>query len=345
MRNISLRNNPDKGTTMKQNRAIRLLCLTCLAYATLSFATGVLAAVDTPQTVNVGVFAIHSGGKIVYHYRVINNTQQTISAVAIGRNKQNDGDPNNDVYELIELPSGWNEKFGIPAASSNSPTGWRVNTIAPAEESITHAISWEPLNDKSPKLPAGQTLAKMSVTLDKADFNYLAGHALITFADGSPANLTVPLEPLDYIPPSLAVSLSPNTILPQPNKFVAINAAFTTKDDYDRMPEIKLESITASEPLEADDIRDANIGLDDRYLKFRATSKNPAGRIYTVTYSATDASGNQTTASATVTVTTMATPVTIPVTPPAAITKPVAITVPATKPVAVLQDQGEKKKP
>jgi hypothetical protein len=334
---------------MKQNRAIQMLRLTCmagLACTTLSFATGTLAVADTTPTVNVGVYALHSGGKIVYHYRVINNTQQTISAVAIGRDDQNDGNPNNDIYELIELPSGWNEKFGIPAASSNSPTGWRVNTIAPAEESITHAISWEPLNDKSPKLMAGQTMAKMSVTLDKVDFTYLAGHAMITFADGNPATMTVPLEPLDYTPPSLTVNLSPNTILPQANKFVAINATFTTKDDYDRMPEIKLESITANEPLEADDIRDANIGLDDRYIKVRAVSKSPSGRIYTVTYSATDASGNQTTASTTVTVAaTMPTPVATPVATPAPVSKPVAVPAPVTKPAVAPHSQAEKKIP
>jgi hypothetical protein len=339
--------------TMKQNRAIQMLCLTCLA--SLAYTSCALAVADTPPTVNVGVYALHSAGKIVYHYRVINNTQQTISAVAIGRNGQNDGNPNNDVYELIELPSGWNEKFGIPAASSSSPTGWRVSTIAAEEESITHAISWEPLNDKSPKLLAFQTLAKMSVTLDKADFNYLAGHAMVTFADGNPANLTVPIEPLDYTPPSLTVNLSPNTILSQGNKLVAINATFTTKDDYDRMPEIKLESITANEPLEEGDIRDANIGLDDRYFKFRAVSKSPAGRIYTVTYSATDASGNQATGSATVTVTATTAPVTKPATVPAAVTTPVAPPVPvktpataqapATKPAAATHDLGEKNKP
>lgn len=329
---------------MKQNRAIQMLRLTSLA--SLAYATLGLAIAETTPTVNVGVYALHSGGKIVYHYRAINNTQQTISAVAIGRDNQNDGNPSNDVYELLELPSGWNEKFGIPAASSNSPTGWHVSTIAPAEESITHAIAWEPMKDNSPRLLAGQTLAKMSVTLDKADSNYLAGHAMVTFADGSPANLTVPIERLDNTPPSLAVNLSPNTILSQDNKLVAINASFTTKDDYDRMPEIKLESIIASEPLEADDIRDANIGLDDRYLKFRAASKSPAGRIYTVTYSATDASGNRTTASATVTVTTTA-PVITPVAAPAPVKTPAPATAPApfAKPSATPHDQGEKKKP
>jgi len=344
MSNIPPGDKSQKGKTMKQNRAIQLLRSTGLAsliYASLAltsgiFASGGLAIADTSPTVNVGVYAQHSGGRIVYHYRVINNTQQTIASVAIGRDKQNDGNPNNDVYELLELPSGWNEKFGIPSNSANSPTGWHVSLITPTVESVTHAIAWEPMKENSPKLLAGQTLAKMSVTLDKADINYLAGHALITFEDGSPANLTVPIERLDNTPPSLMVNLSPNTILPQDNKFVAVNATFTTRDDYDRMPEIKLESISANEPLEADDVRDANIGLDDRYLKFRTTSKSPAGRIYTVTYSATDASGNQSTASATLSV--MAA-TTTPVTAPA--TAPAPVTTPATAP----HDQGEKKKP
>jgi hypothetical protein len=311
---------------MKRNRAIQKLRFTCLA--SLACAYSVQALAETPPTVNVGVYAQHSAGKIVYHYRVINNTQQTIAAVAIGRDNQNDGNPNNDVYELIELPSGWNEKFGIPAASSNAPTGWRVSTITPEVAGITHAVLWEPLNEKSPKLLAFQTLAKMSVALDKADASYMSGHALVTFADGSPANLTVPLERLDNSPPSLIVNLSPNTILSQENKFVAINVSFTIKDDYDRMPEIKLESITANEPLATDDVRDANIGLDDRYLKFRAESKNPSGRIYTVTYSATDASGNQTLASATVTVTRS-----VPLTAPAAAQETVPMKTPITAPV------------
>lgn len=152
----------------------------------------------------------------------------------------------------------------------------------------------------------------MNVAVDKADANYITGHALITFADGTPATLTVPMERLDNTPPSFSVYLSPNIILAQANKFFAVNATFLLKDDYDRSPEIKLESITANEPFDAADIRDASIGLDDRYLKFRAISKNPAGRIYTVTYSATDASGNQTTASATVTVIASATPAPAP---------------------------------
>ena len=319
----------------KQSRLISIFRLASLA--SLICVSGGIARADNNQAaVTVGVYAQHAGGKIVYHYRVANNSVQNITAVLIGRNNQNDGNPDNDVNELVELPAGLSSKLGIPSTSANSPTGWRVSVIAP-EENQTHAIAWEPINDRSPKLVAGQTVNKMSIAVDKADDHYLTGHALITFADGNPVNITVPLKRLDNTPPSLTVTLSPNRSMSQSNKLVAINASFTIKDDYDRTPEIKLESITANEPLSANDIRDASFGLDDRYFKFLAESKNiknAAGRIYTVTYSATDASGNQTLSSATVTVTTSP-PVTTPVTPSA----------PVTTSTAVPHSPNENKKP
>jgi len=283
---------------MKQSKAILMLAVTSLT--SLAFASQACAS----NAVAVGVYARHYGGKISYHYRVTNNSQQNITAVTIGRDDQNDGNPNNDVNELVGVPSGWNAKLGIPSTSSNSPTGWRVSMIAP-EENVDHAIAWEAMNDHSPRILTGQTVNKMSVSLDKPDNSYLSGHALVTFSDGNPTNLTVPIDRLDNTPPSLTVILSPDTIVSQ-SKLVAIKASFILKDDYDRMPEIKLESITANEFLEANDIRDASYGLDDRYFKLLAASKSMGGRIYTVTYSATDASGNQTIASATVTVTTPA---------------------------------------
>ncbi|OFZ66143.1 MAG: hypothetical protein A2V79_00460 [Betaproteobacteria bacterium RBG_16_56_24] len=287
-----------------------LMGLTSLAYASVE-----AVPAEPPPPVKVDVFAQHSGGKISYHYRVFNNSQQDISGVSIGLDSRNDENPSNDIYELYELPSGWNLKFGIPSTSSSSPTGWRVNMTTPGmttpEESSTHAITWEPLNENTPKLFAGQILVKMSVAVDKPDSNYLTGHARVTFTEGNPSNLTVPLESLDNTPPSITVNLSPN-ILRSPNnkslspessrRAIAVHVSFTLKDDYDRKPEIKLESITASEPLEPDDIGDASFGFDDRYLLLRAEHRGDIDRIYTVTYSATDASGNQTLASSTVTV-------------------------------------------
>jgi hypothetical protein len=322
---------------------------------TLAYA-GIGTAEETAPPAKVGVYAKHVGNKIVYHYRVTNLSQLNITAVSIGYDTKNDDDPGNDVWELSELPSGWNIKFGIPSASSNAPTGWRASMTSPGdmstpgEESKTHAITWEIANDKSPVLTSGQTFSKMSIALDKADAGYLTGHALVTFSDGSPAvaakdlsgaapkdshtavakgapaaitksppfNISVPIEPLDTSPPTLVVTLTPSMIWSAENKHIPVNATFATKvDDFDNLPEIKLVSVTANEPLEPDDIRDATYDLDDRYLRLRAKHNGSTDRIYTVTYSATDASGNQSTASATV-------------------------TVPATAPA--LPDQGEKGK-
>src|SRR3972149_6957625 len=108
---------------MEQGRAIQtlvyatLVCAT-LVYAPLAFSAGDIVLSEPLQPlppVKVDVFAQHSGGKISYHYRVFNNSQQDIAAVSIGLDTQNDENPNNDIYELFELPSGWNVKFGIPS--------------------------------------------------------------------------------------------------------------------------------------------------------------------------------------------------------------------------------------
>jgi hypothetical protein len=287
---------------MKSSKAILMFGLTSLVIPAFAD-TGISSAGNTqPVQVSVGVYAQHSVGKIVYHYRVTNKSQQDITAVTIGRDNQNDANPDNDVNELLDLPSGWSSKLGIPSTSSSSPTGWRVSVIAP-EDTATHAIAWEVLNDHSPRIRTGQVVSKMSIALDNPDSSYLNSHALVTYDDGGPVTIAVPLERLDITPPSLTVILSPDTIEPQNDKYMAIKASFILKDDFDRLPEIKLVSITANEPLEANDIQDVSIGLDDRYFKFLAESKNTFGRVYTVTYSATDASGNQTLASATVTVT------------------------------------------
>jgi len=357
---------------MKNCMAIPALRITCqiwrnfwLALGLTFAATGIGIAAEPAPVAKVDVYARHAGNKIVYYYRVTNKSQLAITAVSIGYDTVNDNDPGNDVWELTELPSGWNIKFGIPSTSSNSPTGWRVSMTAPKEDSKTHAITWEITNDKSPVLASGQSLAKMSIALDKADINYMTGHALVTFSEGSPTavtkgspaaakdssaavtkspplNISVPIEIRDTSPPALAAILTPSTIWSPDNKHIPVNVTFATKeDDFDNLPEIKLESITANEPLEPDDIRDASYGLDDRYLRLRSKRNGSADRIYTVTYSATDASGNQTTASATVTVPATA-PEPTPATSPAPVATPVAA--PVKNPAAVAQDPTGKKK-
>ena len=285
---------------MKHLAKILKLCFTPLAL--LALISGSISFSQAAALVSVKVYAQHVGSKVVYYYRVVNNGTESISSVWIGHDNKNDRSVNNDVWELSELPDGWDFYAGIPASSVASPLGWRAYVINPKESEL-HAVAWSVIDDRSPRVQPGQTLTGMSVVLNKADDHYRTSHAHVLFSSGQ-YPITVPLESDDTIPPTLSVTLSPTTLWPPNEKLIPITTTLTVQDNYDPQPEIKLESITANEPLEKEDIKDAQIGTDDRQFKLKAEGegKNKAGRIYTVTYSATDASGNKATTSATVTV-------------------------------------------
>jgi len=161
---------------------------------------------DKEPTVKISAFARHVGNRIKYHYRVENETKQTVVAISIGRNNRGDDDPINDILELNSRPSGWDARFGLPSSSYRSPNGWRASMTTydeeeeteqaetvPAEsvtseieqvetvEPMPYAITWEILNERSTKLLPGHYSTKFSVTVDEADFNFLTGHALIVF--------------------------------------------------------------------------------------------------------------------------------------------------------------------
>ena len=81
-------------------------------------------------------------------------------------------------------------------------------------------------------------------------------------------------------------------------------------DTCDANPVVRLVSIMSNEADnglgdgdQPNDIQGAAFGTDDRQFQLRRErSGNGSGRIYTITYSATDASGNTTVRQATVTV-------------------------------------------
>ena len=287
---------------------------------------------DEEPTVKVSAFARHVGNRIKYHYRVENETDQTVIAISIGRDSREDNDPINDILELNSRPSGWSVAFGLPSSSYNSPNGWRASMTtydeeeegggdetdpSVTEEPMPYAITWKPLNERSPKLLAGQYSTKFSVTVDEADVNFLTGHALIVFEgeegiesvegeeviEAQAITLSVPIELIDLTPPSLEVSLIPNEIpYTEDSMPVAIKTTVKTQDDFDGMPRIKLEAILADESSDGEAILDASYGLDDRYFKLPTDPEAETDRTYVIYYSATDAAWNQTLTSSTVTV-------------------------------------------
>jgi len=121
---------------------------------------------------------------------------------------------------------------------------------------------------------------------------------------------------IDNTPPEISVSVSPNILWPPNHKMFLISPTITVSDNCDPNPVFVLTSITMNEGEETntyDPIYDTTVGdghtlndiqIDENgniYLRAERSGTG-TGRIYTITYTVTDASGNSTTASATVTV-------------------------------------------
>jgi hypothetical protein len=154
---------------------------------------------------------------------------------------------------------------------------------------------------------------------------YPLGTTTVTFtatdASGNSASCTTTVTVIDTTPPEISVTVSPDTLWPPDHKMVDIVATVTVSDICDAAPSVVLTSVTSSEPDNAQgkpwdsqdntsgdgntvgDIQGAGIGFEDYEFQLRAErAAKGDGRVYTITYTTTDASGNSASASATVVV-------------------------------------------
>ncbi|HXN51496.1 MAG TPA: PKD domain-containing protein [Candidatus Acidoferrum sp.] len=114
----------------------------------------------------------------------------------------------------------------------------------------------------------------------------------------------------DTNPPTLRVSLSPNVLRPREHKLVRVTATIDARDTCDANPAVKLVSIASNDPDDRgrrgrrSDVQAVGggpipFGTDVRSFLLRAEdSEHGRDVVYTITYSATDASGNATSATA-----------------------------------------------
>jgi hypothetical protein len=272
------------------------------------------------------------GNNIVYNYLVTNNKARPLTEINIGCNCPSDFTRNSPapMPQLLIYPADYvfGPRGGVSPGSYTAPTSWEGHDVdyegigyfsfkfaAPYESDIS-LLPGQTGNFSiaTPKIDNRGTFWSSYASMPEGaayyyDLNrrgYLTGH--YTYydedVDGKGKMFSYPMQLIDQTPPVLTVTLNPSKLWSANEKLVPITATITVKDDYDPQPEIILESIIANEALDKDDIKDAQLGTDDRQfmLKAEREGKNKAGRIYIVTYSATDASGNKTTASATVTV-------------------------------------------
>ena len=275
---------------------------------------------------------------VTYYYTITNNSWTNVTRPAVTSRIEIGRDPSRDEPELTGLPptpdptSGMLMYPGNGVLAMTAPAGW-VGDQSGTEGYPGHTLTWETANGGTGTgdrgLLPGQSMT-VSVTRAEANPSYLGvphsrpegyarTHYVISTNDGVQAYGMVELDAsADTIPPMLSVTLSPSTIAASPPGRVyivaptfAVSVAITATDNADSAPAIRLESMTLNgAPYTAklyslsgrqpDPAQVAVFGTDDRAFRLLLPS---SAAVYTVTYSATDVTGNKTLATGTIKVT------------------------------------------
>lgn len=257
----------------------------------------------TAASVRVKVYESTGTNGATYSYRVENSTAQPIAGLRVGF------DYLHGEAQLHALPAGWTFEQGAPAACLTAPSGW-TGRIVTTEESTAVDVEWSSDGGAQFDIAPGTTGTGFSIRLPRASSEYRTSMFDVILGDSThvygsiETEATPPPVIVDTTPPTISVSLSPSRIWPPNHKMVGITATINVSDEMDPHPVVRLVSITANEEIAAGDISDAAFGTDDRAFSLRGerTGQQKQGRVYTVTYSATDAAGNRSTATATVTI-------------------------------------------
>ena len=118
----------------------------------------------------------------------------------------------------------------------------------------------------------------------------------------------IAFSPSDVAPPDLTVSITPNVLWPPNHKYLNVQATVVATDDSGVDPTVELVSVTSNEADDAPGDADGNttndvVKVNDYTFQLRAErNERGTGRIYMITYRATDASGKTRTQSSTVSV-------------------------------------------
>lgn len=121
---------------------------------------------------------------------------------------------------------------------------------------------------------------------------------------GSTGSDNVTVTVIDTTPPQVNATVTPDTLWPPNHKYSKVKVNVTAYDICDPSPKITFLSITSNEPDNS--IGDGNTAndilvIDNFTFNLRAErSGTGSGRTYTITYKATDASGNYAVATVTI---------------------------------------------
>ncbi len=204
-----------------------------------------------------------------------------------------------DTWEALTIT--WNTA-PAPAAGAAAVVGPPLNAGEYYEWDVTALVKTELAGDK-----------KLSVVLmetadgsNTATFKYFAEQEFNGSTTEPLLLVTQSAGAVDTTPPTLSVTCSHETLWPANHKYVTVEVTINAEDETDEDPTVELVSVESSEPDDANGGGDGStvndvVVLDDTTFELRAErSGSGDGRTYTLTYSATDASGNETEATCTV---------------------------------------------
>jgi hypothetical protein len=107
---------------------------------------------------------------------------------------------------------------------------------------------------------------------------------------------------IDSVAPQISLELEPGILWPPDHRMKTVTARLTTRDECDANPGFALSSIAVQDETDASHDIVADIGEGTTTFQLRAERPGKGERRYLVTYTATDASGNTSQATATVVV-------------------------------------------
>ena len=123
---------------------------------------------------------------------------------------------------------------------------------------------------------------------------------------GNTGSDNVTVKVIDTTPPQINATVTPDALWPPNHEYVEVKAKVNAYDICDSSPKITLVSVTSNEPDnsigDGNTINDFVIVNDFTFNIREERAGTGSGRIYTITYKATDASGNYAITSVTVTV-------------------------------------------
>ena len=113
---------------------------------------------------------------------------------------------------------------------------------------------------------------------------------------GNTGTSNVTITVVDTTPPTITATVMPGTLWPPNHKYAEVKTNVTAVDLGDPVPKITFMSITSNEPDnskgDGNTVDDIVIVNDYTFNLRSERSGSGSGRIYTITYKATDASGN-----------------------------------------------------